>query len=270
MSTDADSVPAPKPSPSNAPVARKKKKGAKRAKIVRPLTEAEINTPDMQTLIMLGVLAATTIVLWVFAHAGCNYHPPRETRRQRDVTTADLTREPKDAAIEFQQRLLTLNYVGALEIVAGPLVQTVKEQQAPCQADRAGCDAKRLKLQNAVTAGVVLSRTPVSAKVRVTTFHLPGGDQSFLTLVERDGATWKVTARVPDAPGATLPEPSLPQPIHFNVAPTGSTGSTLQLVPAPGPGSSASPSTSAAPHGAPIHLVPGVAAPISPAPAASH
>src|SRR6188508_2025215 len=114
MSTDAESVPASS-APSNAPNAprkKKKKKGSKR-KLTRPLSEAEINAPDTQTMVMLGALTAMTIILWVWAHAGCNYHPPRETRRPRDVTTAELTREPKDAAIEFQHRLITQNYKGA-------------------------------------------------------------------------------------------------------------------------------------------------------------
>ncbi|MFZ5897194.1 MAG: hypothetical protein ACOY0T_39410 [Myxococcota bacterium] len=249
MSTDAESVPAT--SPSNAPAAprkKKKKKGQKR-KLARPLTESEINAPDTQTLVMLGALTAMTIILWVLAHAGCNYHPPRETRRPRDVTTAELTREPKDAAIEFQHRLLLQNYKGALEIAAGSAVDRVKEEQAKCEANRAACAALKQRLGVAVTAATVLERTPANAKVRVTSYHLPQGDQHYLALVERDATGWKVTARVPDAPGATLPAPILPppQPMRFNVAP-GAPGGGMRLVPSdhpPVPG--ATPGTPAAP-----------------------
>ena len=239
MSTDADSVPPSKQRASNAPAAPKKKKGVKR-KIMRPLTEAEINAPDMQTLLMVGGLAALSLTLWVFAHAGCNYHPPRETRRQRDVTTAELTREPKDAAIEFQHRLLTLNYKGALEIAVGPLSEEVKKAQAACDAGKAACAAKKKSVAEAITSAVVLERSPLNAKVRVSTGRLPTGDQSFLALVERDTTGWKVTAHVPDAPGATLPAPSITpsQPIRMEVAPSPSASASasphaVRLVPSP-------------------------------------
>ena len=232
MSTEAESVPAKSPSNApNAPRKKKKKKVAKR-KLMRPLTEQEINAPDMQTLVMVGCLGVMTIILWAWAHAGCNYHPPRETRRPRDVTTAELTREPKDAAIEFQHRLLTRNFKGALEIASGSAIDAVKQEQAKCEANRAACTQDKEKLANAVTAGTVFERTPANAKVRVTSYHLPGGNQTFLTLVERDPSGWKVTARVPDAPGAALPAPILPapMPLHFNVAPAGS-GGAIRMVP---------------------------------------
>jgi len=256
MSTDAESVPASS-APSNAPNAprkKKKKKGSKR-KFVRPLSEAEINAPDTQTMVMLGTLTAMTIVLWILAHAGCNYHPPRETRRPRDVTTAELTRDPKDAGIEFQHRLITQNYKGALEIAAGSAVESAKQEQAKCDANRAACAAQKSKLASAVTSAVILERTPANAKLRVTSYHLPGGDKTFLSLVERDATGWKVTARVPDGPGATLPAPSLappPQPIRFTVGPGSENG--MQLVPdhaapTPTPGA-APPPPGAALHGA--------------------
>jgi hypothetical protein len=224
MSTDADSVPPSKQRTSSAPVAKKKKKKGTKRKIVRQLTEAEINVPDKQTLTMLGVLSAMALTLWVFAHAGCNYHPPRETRRQRDVTTAELTREPKDAAIEFQHRLLTLNYKGALELSAGSLSEDVKKAQAACDSNKTACAAKKKAVAEAITSAVVLERTPMSAKIRATTYRLPSGDQTFLALVERDPSGWKITAHVADAPGATLPAPSITpsQPIRIEAAPAGS------------------------------------------------
>src|SRR5262245_41349156 len=120
MPTDSEPSTTEQRSDSPAQVVPKKKK-KKKPKIARPLDEREINAPDTQTLVMMGSLAALSVVLWIFAHAGCNYHPPRETRVPRKVSTADLTREPKDAAIELQQRLATLDYKGALEIAAGPL-----------------------------------------------------------------------------------------------------------------------------------------------------
>ncbi len=206
MSTD--SAPAKHQSTSERPTAPRKKKKRKVAKpIVRQLTEAEIQAPDRQTLVMLGALAGLSVTLWIFAHAGCNYHPPRETRRPRDVTTAELVREPKDAAIEFQQRLVTLNHAGALEIAAGPQLDVVKKQQAECAAQGAACVARKKTLSSVITTAVVLERTPYNAKVKVTSHNLPGGPKTFLTLVERDPTGWKITSQVPDAPGASFPSP---------------------------------------------------------------
>ncbi|HEY8945990.1 MAG TPA: hypothetical protein VIM73_17095 [Polyangiaceae bacterium] len=221
MSTESEpSTTAAQATPSEPPRApkKKKKKGTK-AKIVQPLEEHEINAPDKQTLFMLGSLATLGIVLWIFAHAGCNYHPPRETRRPRAVTTADLTRDPKDAAIEFQQRLLTQDFKGALEIAGGPLSKQIQDQQAACAADRARCEAAKQASTGAMTMAVVLEREPMNAKVRVITHRVPDGPRRFLTLVERDGTAWKITARVPDAPGAKLPPPSLATGIQFAPAP---------------------------------------------------
>ncbi|HET9933256.1 MAG TPA: hypothetical protein VFQ35_21275 [Polyangiaceae bacterium] len=268
MSTEAESAPAK--SPSNAPNApRKKKKKVVKRKLTRPLTEQEINAPDMQTMVMVGCLGVMTIILWAWAHAGCNYHPPRETRRPRDVTTAELTREPKDAAIEFQHRLLTRNFKGALEIAAGSAVDAVKQEQAKCDANRAACAQEKSRLGDAVTSATVLERTPANAKVRATSYHLPNGNQTFLNLVERDATGWKVTARVPDGPGATLPAPILPPPapLHFNVTPAGS-GGGIRLMPPDHPGASSPPSAPAAPGPASSPAAPKPAL-VAPAPASS-
>lgn len=229
MSTESEPSPSKGPTgPSQpAPGARKKKKG-KKAKVARPLTEQEINAPDRQTLWMLGSLSLLGVTLWVFAHAGCNYHPPRETRRPRTVTTADLTRDPKDAAIELQQRLLTFDYKGALEISGSALTQRVAQEKSACEANRAACDARKEKVRDAISMGIVLAREPMSAKVRVITHRIPDGPKKYLALVERDGGAWKVTAHVPDRPGAELPAPSLgsamrapPMPTSAAVSPPG-------------------------------------------------
>jgi len=206
-------------SPASPAAPRKKKK---LTKIVRPPTENEINVPDRQTLGMVSVMAGLSVVLWIFAHAGCNYHPPRETRVPRVVTTQDLTRDPKDAAIELQQRLATANYKGAAEIAAGPLLEEVKREQASCGSDVAGCEARKKAAANAITSAIVLEREATSAKVRVTTHRLPGGAKTYLALAEREGGAWKVTARIPDAPDARLPAPTLPQapPIQLMPMPT--------------------------------------------------
>lgn len=248
MATEAEPVAARTKTAQAAAGPKKKKKSAKRQKLARPLTEAEINVPDIQTLIMLGVLTVTSITMWAFAHAGCNYHPPRETRRPRDVTTAELVREPKDAGIEFQQRLLTLNYKGAAEIAAGAAADEVKKEQQSCAANAAECARRKTAAASAISAAVMLERGPTSAKLRVTTYSLPGGNRSFLTLVERDASGWKVTAHVPDGPNAKLPEPSLaPARPLFVPAPAGSSPGVHGLVLPPMHGAPAAPAVSGHP-----------------------
>lgn len=210
--------PESKPSVSQAAAARpvpgvRKKKSAKRAKLARPLSEREIDMPDVQTLGMMGVMAATAVVLWGFAHGGCNYHPPRETRRPREVTTAELTRDPKGAAIELQQRVATLDYKGALEIAAGPLAPQLQAEKAACDATAAECERRGKRASNTITVAEVMEREPSVAKVRVTSHRMAEGSRTFLALVERSPTGWKVTARIPEAQGAVLPAPVLAQPV---------------------------------------------------------
>jgi hypothetical protein len=191
----------------------KKKKRSARPKVTEPLDESKIRAPDNQTLGMLGVLGVVTLVLWALAHSACNYHPPRETRRPRVVKTEEFTREPKGAAIEAIQRLALYDYKGALEIASGPLAEEVKKEQASCAAEGAACAAKKAAVAGkAQSLGIVLDRDMGSARVRVVTRGVPGAPKAVLVRVERDGATWKATSRVPEAPGAVLPPPVISQP----------------------------------------------------------
>src|SRR5262245_50252265 len=127
-SRDAD---APVKASSERPKEVEKKK-KKRVKPPLPRTEREIDAPDRLTLLMLGVMGFMTIVLWAFARGGCNYHPPRETRRPRPVKTEELARDPKDAALEMQQRLIQYDFDGALELATDAAGMAVAGQKAAC------------------------------------------------------------------------------------------------------------------------------------------
>ena len=236
---ERESAPSSPPSEATEPVRpskdRPKKKKARRPTVGNPPDERKMNAPDVQTLGMLGVLAFVSIVLWALAHAACNYHPPRETRRPRDVKTEEFAREAKSAAVETIQRAALLDYKGALEIAAGPLAEELKKEQASCDADKSGCASKKLAAAKAQSSGIVLDRDPNTARVRVVTRGIPGAPKVVLVRAERDGATWKVTSRVPEAPGATLPPPVLvhapdPHSFMFEAAPAPSASGS---VPAP-------------------------------------
>lgn len=191
---------------------RPRKKKARRAKQPEPIDETKINAPDKQTLGMLGVIAAVTLVLWALAHAACNYHPPRETRRPRVVKTEEYAREPKSAAVEAVHRLAMLDYTGALALAAGSFAEEIKKEQAACAADRAGCDARKLAAAEAQSAGVLLERDLGGAKVRVVTRGVGDTPKAVIVRAERDGGLWKATAKVADEPGANLPGPVMPPP----------------------------------------------------------
>ena len=197
----------PPPSASDRP----KKKKLKRPKPPVPQTEEEIDSPTKQTVGMLGVLGIMTVVMWAFARGGCNYHPPKETRVPRVVPTEELARDPKNAAVELQQRWLTHDYAGALELATGDLKAQVEKDKAGCNAS---CLGERKALSEKVlTSAVLLEANMMGALSRVSSVGLPGGPKVFLVRLERSGGIWKATARKVDD-GVPLPAPPEPVAAH--------------------------------------------------------
>ena len=194
---------------------RPKKKKLKRPKPPIPKTEEEIDSPSKQTVGMLGVLGVLTIIMWAFARGACNYHPPKETRVPRVVTTEELAHDPKNAAIELQQRWLTHDFAGALELAGGDVTQQL-------QADRAACDAACLGARKSLeakvlTSAVVLDANMMGAMVRVSSVGLPGSPKVYLMRMERAESIWKATARkaddgvpLPGLPTVTFAAPATP------------------------------------------------------------
>ncbi len=229
---------------------RPKKKKAKRPKPPIPKTEEEIDSPSKMTVGMLGVLGLLTVIMWALARGGCNYHPPKETRVPREVTTEDLARDPKNAAIELQQRWLTHDFKGAAELAVGEALQQLQQDKAACNA---ACLAEKKSLaEKVLTSAVVLEVSMAVANARVTSVGLPGGPKVFLLRLERVDSIWKATQRKPDDGSPLPPLPASPHDLP-----------TSPLSPAAS--ASAAPSGSAAPRGLPhmIHL------PTRAAPAAS-
>ena len=162
-STDADPVRAVS---ERSPEGGKKK--IKRPKPPLPRTEREIDAPDRVTLLMLGVMGFMTIVLWAFAKGGCNYHPPRETRRPRAVKTEELARDPKGAALELQQRLIQYDFDGALELAADAAETDVKQRKTECASKVKECAENKKKNERVATTAALLERDMASAVVRAT------------------------------------------------------------------------------------------------------
>jgi hypothetical protein len=239
----------------------------KRKKPPLPRTEREIDAPDRLTLLLLGIMGFMTIVLWGFARGACNYHPPRETRRPRPVKLEELARDPKDAALEMQQRLVQYDFDGALELAADSAESDVKKRKAECAGKVAECAEKKKKNERAATVAALLERDMGSATVRATSHTEANGKVANILRLERRGAMWKVTSFVPDDGSF---KPSQPQGMELGqVAP----GVGMQVVPAPG-SSGAVPAppgllTAEAPAPKPAAPKPAAPKPAVPAPAAS-
>ena len=156
----------------------------------------------------------------------------------RAVTTEDLARDPKNAAIELQQRWLTRDFAGAAELATGEVAQQLQQEKAACNA---ACLAEKKSLSEKVlTSAVVLDANMMGATARVTSVGLPGGPKVFLLRMERAESIWKATLRKPDD-GTALP----PLPASPHDAPT------MQFSPA---ASAPAASGSAAPAGLP-HMI---------------
>ncbi|HEX7451974.1 MAG TPA: hypothetical protein VF294_06805 [Polyangiaceae bacterium] len=230
---------------------RPKKKKLKRAKLPIPATEDALDSPTKQTVGMLGILGLMTIVMWALARGACNYHPPKETRVPRKVTLEELAHDPKDAAVELQQRLVTHDYAGALELATGAAAAKVQQEKAACDA---ACLSTRKALSLSVlTSAAILEASPIGATARVTSVGLPGGPKTNLIHLTRAESLWKATELKVDD-GVPFQEP-----VQIPLMPTT-------------PASSASASTSAAPHSSAAPGGSGAphAAHATPAPATSH
>jgi hypothetical protein len=218
-------------------------KKSKKPKPPIPQTEAEIDAPDRLTLVVLGFMGVVTLVLWGFARGACNYHPPRETRRPRPVKLEELAREPKDAAMEMQERLLHLDFAAAAELSTGDALAAVQKAKAECETKPQDCAMQRKNREKHVlSTPALLERQPTSAVVRVTSEVL-GKKEANLLHVERAGQIWKVTKRLPDDPNYQ-PQGPLPLPAGVQMLPSvpGSAAPAVSAItiPAPAPAGSGS------------------------------
>ncbi|MBI3201470.1 MAG: hypothetical protein HYZ29_08000 [Myxococcales bacterium] len=222
---DDDEAPPP-PKKKEARSAEPKRR--RRPEALKPVLppEREIAAPSRQTLVMLGVMAGATLLMWGSARFACNAHPA-QTRKPREVTTAELSRDPKGAALELQQRWNGYDFKGALELAKGGIADELQKAQGDCDKDSAGCESKKKSVEGQVLAtAALLSRGPGSAKVRVVSRGGAGGNQTVVYTLEQEGAAWKVSGR-----GAEDPTPA----------------KTAEPTAAPAPSGSAPPPTSAAP-----------------------
>jgi hypothetical protein len=191
------------------PAPRTSRKRPPRGRAAVIPSEDVINAPNKHTLYMLGALALAIVTMWSASRAACNAHP-MQTRKPREVSTADLARDPKGAALELSQRWAAYDFDPALELAKGSLADQIKKDQQQCETDKAACDQKRQALEEKVLAtAVLLSREADRATARITMHGGAVGKESFVLEIERDGALWKGVSKRPDV---TPPEPA-PAPV---------------------------------------------------------
>jgi hypothetical protein len=160
-----------------------------------PRTERELNSPNPLTLGMLGVIFLATFLPWVAAKVACNVReaPPRDPP---ELSADVLSKQPKDAALELQQRAATGHYREAAELAKGDAAKELLEADARCQSDPKPCEALRARAGQIATRAVLVGRGPLLAEARAESTV---GDKTerYVMKLEADGGRWYVTSRQP-------------------------------------------------------------------------
>jgi hypothetical protein len=199
---------APKPARRETRPADRKKRLAPAKPVLPP--ENEIRAPSRETITWLAVMAGATLLMWGSARFACNAHPA-QTRKPREISTAELARDPKDAALEMQQRWNSYDFKGALELASGPVAEDLKKGKGECEGDAKACEQKRKAVADkALATAALLSREGGIAKVRVTSLGGAGGEQTVVYTLSQEGPSWKVNGRTADV--APSPAPSAAPP----------------------------------------------------------
>ena len=161
------------------------------------LSEAQIDSPKLQTLGLMAVVSILVVILWGSARLACNAKTA-SARKPVQLSTAELAKDPKDAAFEFQQLMAKHEYKAARTIATGSVVAEITEAEKRCEADPVACQREQKQLEAVVkSTAALLTSGPRKAKVRVETYGLPTGKQSFVLDVVSQGDGWKVTDRHP-------------------------------------------------------------------------
>jgi hypothetical protein len=179
---------------------------------VPPRTERELNSPNPLTLRMLGVIFLGTFLPWVAAKVACNVReaPPRDPP---ELPAEVLSKQPKDAALELQQRAASGHYREAAELAKGDAAKELLDADARCQSDPKPCEALRAEANQIATRAVLVGRGPLLAEARAES-KVGDKTERYVMKLEADGGRWYVTSRTP-YPGDLL----TPIPV-INVTPT--------------------------------------------------
>jgi hypothetical protein len=198
-------------------------------------TEQALNSPSPLTLRLLGVIFAATFIPWVGAKVACNRREG-PTRPPLELPVAELSKQPKDAAIELQQRAATNHFREAAELAKGDVAVELLAADARCQAEPLPCEQARARSQTIFTRAVVVRRGPLVAEVRAESDFGAGRVERFTMRLEPDAGRWYVVSRAPFA--GALDEPSAGAP---GAAPSSPAAGEMSVVVTPVPERTSSP-----------------------------
>jgi len=163
--------------------------------LVGKVNEERVDAPSRRTVIMLGVICVSTIVMWAAGRAACNYHEPGESLTPRKVELEERTRTPKGTALEFAQALAGADFAVASGLASG-------EGSALVEAGK-GCGAcarEQAARPTIYSVADVLSANRDEAYVAVTTVGGPAGRvERVLHLSRPESApkrAWRVVGKV--------------------------------------------------------------------------
>jgi len=162
--------------------------------------EDVLDAPSQKTLIMLSVIAATTLIMWGLGRAACNYHPPHsEIQTPRKTTLEERTVTPKGVATEFARAVATGDFETARRLAQGEALAFVQSEETSCGNP---C-SRRTHVGETSTVTTLLVANSVDHYL-ITKTKVGGQTAARLLEVERNERILRVT-RVLDA-AAPVPE----------------------------------------------------------------
>jgi len=170
-----------------------------------PRTERELNSPTPLTLRLLGVIFLATFFPWVAAKVACNVREA-PLREPPELPADVLARQPKDAALELQQRAASGHYREAAELAKGDAANELLAADARCQAEPQPCAALRAQASHVATRAVLVGRGPLLAEARAES-QVGDKTERYLMRLEADGNRWYVTTRTPYPGDLNTPVP---------------------------------------------------------------
>jgi hypothetical protein len=191
-----------------------------------PRTEQELNSPSPLTLRLLGVIFLGTFLPWLSAKVACNLRDA-PVRQPPELPVEVLSRQPKDAALELQQRAASGHYREAAELAKGDAAKELLEADARCQAEPQPCEALRARAQEVATRAVLVGRGPLLAEARAES-QLGDKVERYTMRLEAEGTRWYVTSRTPYPGDLLTPVPviSLTPGLPPSIAAPASSGGT--------------------------------------------
>lgn len=200
---------------------------------VPPRTEREVNSPSPLALSFLGVVFLATFFPWVAAKLACNGREA-PVRQPPELSLDILARQPKDAALELQQRAASGRYREAAELARGDAARELLEADARCQSDPQPCEALRARADAVNTRAVLVGRGPLLAEARVES-QRDNTTERYVIKLQAEGNRWYATSRTPYAGDLLAPVPVIQlTPVPSGIAaPPLAPGSIAESRPAP-------------------------------------